>query len=139
MNEVPEKGRDGRTGASHRPCPCWNSLAGLFRTRSFSPDRQTVFGDTGRLVHSKQVGTVHRNTSSSQFSVGAGEVVASGRSSSSSGSESSSRPQLEISTFALDAECCGALGCRQTDDLLKVRKDGSTRVLCRVHAERWAA
>jgi len=22
VSEVPEKGRDGRTGASHRPCPC---------------------------------------------------------------------------------------------------------------------
>ena len=39
--------------------------------------------------------------------------------------------------FAVDAVCCGALGCRCGDGLLSVTVDGETRVLCSDHAVRF--
>jgi hypothetical protein len=39
--------------------------------------------------------------------------------------------------FAVDAEVCGALGCRETSGLLEVAVDGERRVLCADHAGRW--
>lgn len=36
-----------------------------------------------------------------------------------------------------DADCCGALGCRETDDLVHVSDGARDRVLCRPHARRW--
>lgn len=41
--------------------------------------------------------------------------------------------------FAVGADCCGALGCRETDGLLAVEQDGDRRVLCPDHARRWSA
>lgn len=32
--------------------------------------------------------------------------------------------------FAVDADCCGALGCREAGSLLEVIADGKRRVLC---------
>lgn len=39
--------------------------------------------------------------------------------------------------FAVDAYCCGALGCHERDGLLRVEQDGETRTLCPYHARRW--
>jgi hypothetical protein len=39
--------------------------------------------------------------------------------------------------FAVDADCCGAVGCREKDDLLLVERDGDRRVLCVTHARGW--
>jgi len=39
--------------------------------------------------------------------------------------------------FAVEADCCGALSCHETEGLLRVEQDGETRVLCPVHARRW--
>jgi hypothetical protein len=39
--------------------------------------------------------------------------------------------------FAVDAECCGALSCRETEALVRVDQGGETRVLCADHARRW--
>lgn len=39
--------------------------------------------------------------------------------------------------WAVGAECCGALGCRETEALVRVERDGETRVLCLSHARRW--
>jgi hypothetical protein len=39
--------------------------------------------------------------------------------------------------FAVGAECCGALSCRETDALLKVETDEGQRVLCPDHAPGW--
>lgn len=44
-------------------------------------------------------------------------------------------PRLE---FAPDAAVCGALGCRERDDLLRVQDEGGRRrVLCPEHARGW--
>lgn len=43
--------------------------------------------------------------------------------------------ELQVSvTAAVNAAVCGAAGCRETDDLLKLIVDGSQRVLCEDHA-----
>ena len=39
--------------------------------------------------------------------------------------------------FAVEAECCGAMGCRETGGLLLVEKGNDRRVLCVTHAQRW--
>lgn len=41
--------------------------------------------------------------------------------------------------FAVGAEACGALGCTESSPLYRVRRsDGLERVLCPIHAGRWA-
>jgi hypothetical protein len=40
-------------------------------------------------------------------------------------------------SFAVEAECCGALSCRETEALVRVEQGGETRVLCADHARRW--
>jgi hypothetical protein len=40
--------------------------------------------------------------------------------------------------FAVGADCCGALGCHETEDLLVVEQGGDSRVLCPDHARRWS-
>jgi hypothetical protein len=40
--------------------------------------------------------------------------------------------------FAVGAECCGALSCRETEGLLVVERGGETRVLCPECARRWS-
>jgi hypothetical protein len=56
-------------------------------------------------------------------------------------SERSERPRSgeggRIARFAVDAHCCGALGCHHTGLLLEVVDGGETRVLCPEHARRW--
>ena len=43
--------------------------------------------------------------------------------------------ELQVSvTAAVDAAVCGAAGCRETGDLLKLIVDGSQRDLCEDHA-----
>jgi hypothetical protein len=39
--------------------------------------------------------------------------------------------------FAVEADCCSALSCRETDGLLKVETDEGQRVLCPDHAPGW--
>ena len=41
------------------------------------------------------------------------------------------------SRFAVEADACGALSCRETDALLKVETDEGQRVLCPDHAPGW--
>ena len=41
--------------------------------------------------------------------------------------------------FALEAECCGRLGCRRSDALLQLHVGGDKRVLCARCARRWSA
>ncbi|MFC7172193.1 hypothetical protein [Halobium salinum] len=41
--------------------------------------------------------------------------------------------------LAVGADCCGALGCHETDELFLVERDGEQRVLCDDHARRWSA
>jgi hypothetical protein len=60
------------------------------------------------------------------------------------GSEGEGRPPADgrnssavAVRFAVDAHCCGALGCRETDGLLLVEKGHVQRVLCQYHARRW--
>jgi hypothetical protein len=38
---------------------------------------------------------------------------------------------------AVEADACGALGCREGEDLREVHCDGERRVLCEEHARRW--
>jgi len=40
--------------------------------------------------------------------------------------------------WALDAAVCGALGCVETEGLVRVEQGGETRVLCLDHARRWS-
>lgn len=41
--------------------------------------------------------------------------------------------------FAVEAECCGALGCRRSEGLMELRVDGERRVLCARCARGWSA
>jgi hypothetical protein len=56
-------------------------------------------------------------------------------------SERSERPRSgeggRIARFAVDAHCCGALGCHHRGLLLEVVDGGETRVLCPEHARKW--
>lgn len=46
--------------------------------------------------------------------------------------------ELQVSvTAAVNAAVCGAAGCRETDDLLKIVTDSRQRVLCEQHALDW--
>jgi len=40
--------------------------------------------------------------------------------------------------FAVEADCCGAVGCRRTDGLVELHVDGDRRVLCARCARRWS-
>ena len=40
--------------------------------------------------------------------------------------------------FAVGADCCGALGCHETENLLVVEQGDERRVLCPDHARRWS-
>ena len=40
--------------------------------------------------------------------------------------------------FAVGAECCGAVGCRETEALLEVERNGQERVLCADCAAGWS-
>jgi len=40
--------------------------------------------------------------------------------------------------FAVEADGCGALGCREESPVFEVEKEsGATRVLCERHAKEW--
>ena len=39
--------------------------------------------------------------------------------------------------WAVGADCCGAMGCRESDGLVRVEDGGDRRVLCLWHARRW--
>lgn len=39
--------------------------------------------------------------------------------------------------FAVDADCCGVVGCRVSDGLLLVERGDDRRVLCVTHAQGW--
>ena len=45
--------------------------------------------------------------------------------------------QRETVRFAVGADCCGCLGCRETENLLEVTIKRGTRVLCPEHVEGW--
>ena len=40
-------------------------------------------------------------------------------------------------SFAVGAECCGALSCRESEGLLRVETENGERVLCPEHAPGW--
>jgi hypothetical protein len=59
------------------------------------------------------------------------------------GSEGKGRPSADgrnssAVRFAVGADVCGAIGCRETDGLLVVEQGGETRTLCPDHARRWS-
>ena len=56
-----------------------------------------------------------------------------------SGEGAAARDSLDgaVVRFAVDAACCGALGCRETERLVEVENGGETRVLCLSHARGW--
>jgi len=41
--------------------------------------------------------------------------------------------------WAVEADVCGALGCRETSGLFSVESDGERRVLCMDHARGWVS
>ena len=43
-----------------------------------------------------------------------------------------------VAVEAVDAASCGALGCRQSDELVAVEEGSERRVLCPAHARRWS-
>lgn len=50
--------------------------------------------------------------------------------------EASKREAVTV-RWAVGADACGAVGCRRTTGLLKVLRDGESRVLCHRHAPGW--
>lgn len=59
---------------------------------------------------------------------------AAGRASATEGSQTSGGA---VAVRFVDADSCGALGCRRSDQLVAVELDGDRRVLCLPHARRW--
>jgi hypothetical protein len=45
---------------------------------------------------------------------------------------------VDVEFAQSDAQACAAVGCAEGDNLLVVRKAGKQRVLCPLHARRWA-
>jgi hypothetical protein len=43
-----------------------------------------------------------------------------------------------VERWAVDAAVCGALGCVESDGLVRVTLNGKTRVLCVAHAREWS-
>lgn len=175
VNESPGKDRGhNRGGSCHRPTPVEPTVWGdRFRTRSFSPERQTVFGEPTRqvqapnrfnsggsesllLVRNHRSGGLdsltvrsYRLTPASGRSADLGTKAAetlrcaSGGVPAASAEAAATRDrrdrERQAVRFAVEAECCGALGCRQSEGLMELRVGGDRRVLCAGCARRWSA
>lgn len=49
----------------------------------------------------------------------------------------SSHPTVSMGPAPETAIACTAVGCHRSDDLLRVVKDGTVRILCQLHASEW--
>ena len=140
MNESPGKGRGhNRDGLYHQPIPVEPTVWGdRFRARSFSPERQTVFGEPTRPFQA------FTDRLSADLTSKAAETLRSPnggvpavRGEAAATSERSERKR-EAVRWAVGAEVCGAVGCGRSDGLLSVATGDGRRVLCPEHARRWA-
>jgi hypothetical protein len=190
VNGVPDKGRDGRTGASHRPClrNCWHassvpgpspSVRKVVTTEARRPHQalyvaivaseahvtissilvticfkvpsgisgylgtaQAISTTAGREDRYSQLpGKARPRSVASRQDPGGGWGATEG-SVLEGGSEGKGRPPADgrnssAVRFAVGADCCGALGCRETNGLLMVERGHEQRVLCQYHARRW--
>lgn len=52
--------------------------------------------------------------------------------------QSETERRLSVESVSVDADCCGALGCVESEELVKVKKNGKERVLCEDHGQEWS-
>ena len=121
-----------------QPRPATTFARGIVRTSPFSPRHCNVYPRS--LVSSPAA----PGRSSFEQTLQGGEISICLRGGGASKAEAphGGRPlpadlQRETVRFAVGADCCGCLGCRETENLLEVTTKRGTRVLCPEHVEGW--
>ena len=101
------------------------------RRRGALLDELQSSADARRIVLSKRPATLWCARSGGPGPSAAGRAPATNGSRTTGGAV--------VVRFAVEAECCGRLGCGRSDGLLMVDADGERRVLCARCARRWSA
>ena len=139
MNEAPGK-------AGERPCRPFqrptrgNRVGQRGSIPTFSAERQSVFANPCRLIllilDERHLRSVDLGSKAAETlrSASGGVPAASGEAAATS--ERSERERRAV-RFAVEAVCCGAVGCQRSEGLLRVETPHGPRVLCPAHLRRW--
>jgi len=147
VNETPEK-------AGERPCrplqrPTRGNRVGKRGSiPTFSAERYTAFGDSRRLerfAHSECSRSADLTSKAGETlrSPNGGVPAVRGEAAVTRDRRDRERPAVAEGCgavsmrWAVGADCCGAMGCRESDGLVRVEDGGDRRVLCLWHARRW--